>query len=316
MAKKTAKSKGSKQLPETPNELYYGDNLEVLKLHVKDASVDLVYLDPPFNSDRNYNVLFDEKDGSASAAQIQVFGDTWQWDEGAARAYDEIVLAGGPVSDAMRAFRTFLGTNDMLAYLSMMAPRLVALRKVLRDTGSLYLHCDPTASHYLKLLLDAVFGAGNFRSEVVWRRSGAHNDAKQGRENYGHIHDVLLFYTKSNTYTWNTVYTPYDQEYIDRDYKLVDEDGRRFRRGDLTAAKPGGDVEYEWRVKKHLGVKERWVADIDDEWLKPKKRWEYKFVRPYQGRFWAYSKDNLKQYAREGRLRHVVVHPKSNFRLG
>ncbi|HVW71716.1 MAG TPA: DNA methyltransferase, partial [Candidatus Paceibacterota bacterium] len=287
------------------NELFYGDNLKVLRQYFKDESVDLIYLDPPFNSARNYNVLFREQDGTRAAAQIKAFGDTWQWDEAAAAAYQEVVEGGGKVSEVMQAFRLFLGDSDMLAYLSMMAPRLVDLRRVLKETGSLYLHCDPTASHYLKLLLDAVFGPENFRSEIAWKRSSAHSDAKQGRKNYGHIHDTLLFYTRSDTWTWNDVFTPYDEEYVDRDYGLVDEDGRRYRRGDLTAAKPGGDTEYEWRVKKHEGVKERWVADLGDEYVMPLPGWEYKGVRPYHGRYWAYSRENMKQFAREGRLRHT-----------
>ena len=140
-----------------PNRLYYGDNLDVLRRHVADESVDLVYLDPPFNSNASYNVLFAERDGTQAASQIQAFEDTWRWDEGAARSYEQVVEAGGQVSQAMQAFRTFLGESDMLAYLSMMAPRLVELRRVLKSTGTIYLHCDPTASHYLKLLMDAVF---------------------------------------------------------------------------------------------------------------------------------------------------------------
>jgi DNA modification methylase len=288
------------------NVLYYGDNLDVLRRHLKDESVDLVYLDPPFNSNQSYNVLFAAKDGSDAAAQIKVFGDTWHWDQAAAREFQETVEQGGKVSEVLQAFRLFLGTNDMLAYLTMMAPRLVELHRVLKDTGSLYLHCDPTASHYLKLLLDAVFGAANFRTEIVWKRSSAHSDTKQGRKDYGHIHDTLLFYTKSDEWTWNEIYTPYSDEYVGRDYKLVDEEtGRRFRRGDLTAARPGGDTEYDWRVKKHEGVKERWIADLDDEYLKPRAGWEYKGVGPYEGRYWAYSKENMRQFAQEGRLRHT-----------
>ena len=131
------------------NQLYYGDNLDILRRYVDDESVDLVYLDPPFNSNANYNVLFAERDGAQAAAQIKAFGDTWRWDEGAARAYENVVEAGGRVSQAMQAFRAFLGESDMLAYLAMMAPRLVELRRTLKSTGSLYLHCDPTASHYL-----------------------------------------------------------------------------------------------------------------------------------------------------------------------
>ena len=291
----------------SPNQLYYGDNLDVLGRHVADESVDLVYLDPPFNSNADYNVLFAERDGTQAAAQIKAFEDTWRWDEGAARTYADVVEAGGRVSQVMQAFRTFLGETDMLAYLAMMAPRLVELRRVLKTTGSLYLHCDPTASHYLKMLMDAVFGPKCFRSEIVWKRSSAHSDTKQGRKIHGHIHDVILFYTKGKEWTWNEVYTAYDESYVGRDYRLVDEDGRHFRRGDLTAARPGGDTEYEWRVKKHASVKERWIADLDNEHLKPKPGWEYTGVRPYKGRYWAYSKANMEDFARDGRLRHTFA---------
>lgn len=171
------------------NRLYYGDNLDVLRRHIAGESVDLVYLDPPFNSNASYNVLFAEQDGTRAAAQIQAFEDTWQWDEAAARTYQETVEKGGSVSAVLQAFRTFLGDNNMLAYLSMMAARLVELRRVLRDDGSIYLHCDPTAGHYLKMLMDAVFGPENFRSEIVWKRSSAHSDTRQGRKDYGHIHE-------------------------------------------------------------------------------------------------------------------------------
>ena len=176
------------------NTLYYGDNLDILQRYVRNESVDLVYLDPPFNSNQTYNVLFQEKDGSQSASQIKAFEDTWQWDEAAARSYQETVETGGAVAEAMIAFRRLLGTNDMLAYLSMMAPRLVELWRVLKPTGSLYLHCDPTASHYLKLLLDSTFGAKNFLNEVVWYYRGA-GVPKQAR---ARRHDVLLWYAKSS----------------------------------------------------------------------------------------------------------------------
>ena len=200
------------------NTLYYGDNLDVLRRHLQDESVDLVYLDPPFKSNQDYNVLFQEQDGSRSAAQIRAFEDTWQWDQSAAAAFEEVVEAGGQVSLAMQAFRTVLHDSDMLAYLSMMAPRLVELRRVLKPTGSIYLHCDPTASHYLKMLMDAVFWAGNFRNEIIWRRTGAHNKARR----YGPIHDVLLFYVKGGEgYTWTFPKRPYMrghvEEYFEKD---------------------------------------------------------------------------------------------------
>jgi site-specific DNA-methyltransferase (adenine-specific) len=159
------------------NKLYYGDNLQVQREYIPDQSVDLIYLDPPFNSRQDYNVLFAEKDGTRSSSQITAFKDTWEWNEEAARSYEEAIVQGGRVADAMRAFRTLLGGSDMLAYLAMMAPRLVELRRVLKETGSIYLHCDPTASHYLKLLMDGIFGAQFFRNEIVWKRTAPHNDA-------------------------------------------------------------------------------------------------------------------------------------------
>ena len=149
------------------NKLYYGDNYEVLQRYVKDESVDLVYLDPPFNSRQDYNVLFAEKDGSQSSSQIRAFEDTWEWNLDAQRSYEMIVEQGGRVADALRAFKTFLFNSDMMAYLAMMAPRLVELRRVLKETGSIYLHCDPTASHYLKILMDAMFGPRFILCETV-----------------------------------------------------------------------------------------------------------------------------------------------------
>ena len=149
------------------NQLYYGDNLTVLRDYITSQSVDLIYLDPPFNSRQDYNVLFAEKDGARSASQITAFKDTWEWNEESSLAYEQVVEAGGRVAEAMRAFRTLLGGTDMLAYLAMMAPRLVELRRVLKETGSIYLHCDPTASHYLKILMDAIFGPEHFRNEII-----------------------------------------------------------------------------------------------------------------------------------------------------
>jgi len=177
------------------NKLYYGDNLDILKKHIADESVALIYLDPPFKSDQDYNILFKERDGTRSAAQIKAFKDTWIWDTEASRAYHDMVEHGPQdVSKALRAFHTFLGQNDMLAYLSMMAPRLVELRRVLKDTGSIYLHCDPTASHYLKLLMDAVFGADNFRNELIWHYGG--RGAKAVANQFPRNHDVILLYSK------------------------------------------------------------------------------------------------------------------------
>lgn len=285
------------------NHLYYGDNLEVLRLHVGDDSVDLIYLDPPFNSNANYNVLFAEQDGSRSAGQIEVFTDTWRWDQAAVRDYEKAVEQGGRVAEALIAMRTFLGPSNMLAYLSMMAPRLVELRRVLKSTGSLYLHCDPTASHYLKLLLDAVFGPERFRSEIIWKRTSAHSDARQGRKGYGSVHDVILFYADPKIATWNTYYTPYSAEHLDTQYRHISSDGRRYMEGDCTAAKPGGDTSYDWRVKRP-NPRTDWTADLDDEYLQPKPGWEYRAVKPYGKRYWAYSRENMRRFATENRLTH------------
>ena len=228
------------------NQLFYGDNLDVLGRHIADESVDLVYLDPPFNSNATYNVLFAERDGTQAAAQIKAFEDTWRWDEGAARAYEDVVEAGGRVSQAMQAFRTFLGENDMLAYLAMMAPRLVELRRVLKPTGSLYLHCDPTSTHYLKLLLDAVFGPKQFRNEVTWKRTSSHANVSQ---RYGVVQDRLLFYTKTDEWTWNQSYTKYEPDYIETFFDQEDKQGRRYARRDLTASmqRASSGQIYEWK---------------------------------------------------------------------
>ena len=210
-----------------PNTLYYGDNLQVLHDHIPDESVDLVYLDPPFNSNASYNVLFREKSGEDSPAQIKAFTDTWEWTVETERTFEQDIILhpGTPsaVKDMIAAFRQFIGQNAMMAYLVMMTPRLVELRRVLKPTGSLYLHCDPTASHYLKLLLDAVFGAGNFRSEIVWRRSNAHNKLSK---QYGPVHDTLLFYTKGLNFTFHPGRRPYTTPYVERSFPYSDDRGR------------------------------------------------------------------------------------------
>ncbi len=219
------------------NQLYYGDNLTVLREHIRDESVDLIYLDPPFNSRQNYNVLFAERDGTRSASQIMAFEDTWEWNMDAERAYEEIVERGGRVSDAMRAFRTFLGHSDMMAYLAMMAPRLIELHRVLKATGSIYLHCDPTASHYLKILMDGVFGAQQFRNEITWKRRVGMSSAVHESRRFGICTDILLFYVKTDGALFTPQYnrdTPEYQEYIGERFTLVDEHGRRFQATSLV----------------------------------------------------------------------------------
>jgi len=214
------------------NALYYGAHLDILREHIPDESIDLVYLDPPFNSKVTYNLLFKAPNGHSSEAQIEAFDDSWHWGEQAEQEFDGLLhQANTRVAEMMRAFRQFLGENDMMAYLTMMANRLLQLHRVLKSTGSLYLHCDPTASHYLKILLDAVFEPGNFCNEIVWKRTGAHNSAKR----YGPVHDVILFFSNGDRFTWNQQYQDQDK-YISERYTYVDERGRRFYPVSLIAA--------------------------------------------------------------------------------
>jgi site-specific DNA-methyltransferase (adenine-specific) len=258
--------------PITKNTLFYGDNLDILREYVSDESVDLIYLDPPFNSNRSYNVLFKEESGKESESQITAFEDTWHWGEDAQRTYHDLVQhAPANVATMISALREFIGANQMMAYLVMMTARLIELRRVLKSTGSIYLHCDPTASHYLKVVMDTIFGADHFRNEITWKRSGAHSDIKQGRKAFGNIADILLYYTKGNEYTFNPQYTAYDEEYVRSTYNNIDPDGRRWKSSDLTG--PGGAAKgnpsYEF-----LGVT----------------------------RYWRYTRQNMERLLAEGRI--------------
>jgi site-specific DNA-methyltransferase (adenine-specific) len=232
------------------NTLYYGDNLKVLREYIANESVDLIYLDPPFNSNRSYNVLFKEESGQSADSQITAFDDAWHWGDMAEHTYYDLIQnAPGNVSVMIEAMRKFIGTNQMMAYLVMMAVRLVELHRVLKPTGSLYLHCDPTASHYLKIILDMIFGIENFQNEIVWKRTSAHNDP--GR--YGANIDLILYYSRSNNRTWNQVYTEHSEEYKSR-FRHRDPDGRLWADFDLTAkGLSGGGYEYEYK-----GIKSLW----------------------------------------------------------
>ena len=228
------------------NTMYYGDNLDILRSHeyFPNECVDLIYLDPPFNSNRNYNVLFKAESGADSEAQITAFEDTWHWGETALATYFDLVKdAPAQVSTAIKALMDLIGHNQMMAYLVMMAARLIELERVLKPTGSLYLHCDPTASHYLKILLDSIFGTENYRNHITWKRTSAHSGAKK----WGPISDNILFYTKSDDFVWNKVYQQYDQQYVDNYYRYEDEKGR-YRVGDLTGSGTRqGDSGRPWR---------------------------------------------------------------------
>ena len=252
--------------------LLYGDNLEWLR-KFDSESVDLVYLDPPFNSNVNYNVIFREhKTGTVPQAQITAFEDTWRWSKESAKSLDELITVHGELGELLDFQVRKLGHNPLSAYLVMMAIRLVELHRVLKPTGSLYLHCDPTASHYLKVILDLVFDARNFRNEIVWKRTSGHSDAK----GFGSVHDVILFYRKSPEAIWNQTYQPYDPNYVEQYYRYKDPDGRRFMSDNLSAAGlSGGGYEYEWR-----GVTRVW--------------------RVPQARMEQLERDNLVYYTRNG----------------
>jgi len=254
------------------NTLYYGDNRDILPRYIKDETVDLIYLDPPFKSNQDYNVLFAEQSGEKSAAQIMAFEDTWHWNEESAKWFEHVVSKGGKAGDLLVAFHRFLGENDMMAYLANMAPCLVELRRVLKPTGSIYLHCDPTASHYLKLLMDAVFKPINYRNEIVWKRaSTVKGNFGQGSKLLGQQTDSILFYSKTQDYHFYQPFKPYSDEYLEKMYRHVEpETGRRYRLVSMIG--PGGaskgNPKYEvmgvtryWRYSK-VKMKELIESDM------------------------------------------------------
>ncbi len=253
------------------NVLYYGDNLEILRRYVPDDSVDLVYLDPPFNSKKDYNILFKENGGVESEAQIKAFTDTWRWTQTAENTYHDIVTNGPlKVGQLIGALHDAIGQNDVMAYLVMMTTRLIELHRVLKPTGSLYLHCDPTASHYLKLVLDQIFGPAQFLNEVTWQRTGAHSDAKR----WGRVADTLLVYAKGKNWVWNTQFEGYSQDYVKERYKYIDEaTGRLYWRNTMTAAGQG-----------------------------PARQFRGKLVEPPRGTHWRFSQEEIDRVEAEGRI--------------
>jgi len=253
------------------NTLYYGDCLDVLRTLDKECA-DLIYLDPPFNSNRDYNAFFSGESG-ISNAQITAFEDTWHWGQQAQNEFDDILRnqEAGQVSEIINSFRGFLGENDMMAYLVMMTSRLIELSRVLKDTGSLYLHCDPKASHYLKIILDGIFGNENFRNEIIWQRAQPKSHTKI---NFATSHDVILRYTKSQNIVFNKVYGEYDKNYINKFYRYKDSDGRLYRLGDLTNPnKDRPNLTYEF-----LGVTRVW------RWTKEKMLKAYEDGRIIQSK--------------------------------
>lgn len=256
------------------NTLFFGDCLEIVREQLPAESVDLIYLDPPFNSQRNYNLLFKTPKGHAANAQITAFEDSWHWGAQAEQEFDALLRQPNTaVAELLLALRRFLRENDMLAYLTMMASRLLELHRVLKRTGSLYLHCDPTASHYLRILLDAIFGNEHYQNEITWKRTSAH--ANVGRR-YAIVQDRLFFYTKSEEWCWRQPYLPYSDDYIKSHYGQLESDtGRYFTTRDLTAPmqRASKGQLYEW-----------------------------KGVRPPSSRCWAYLQDKMDQFEQEGRI--------------
>ncbi|HAT13311.1 MAG TPA: site-specific DNA-methyltransferase [Microcoleaceae bacterium UBA11344] len=238
--------------------LYYGDNLQVLREHISDEFIDLIYLDPPFNSKADYNVLFKNATGERSEAQITAFEDTWTWGIESEHFLDQLRDKKGELYELLDLLVRTLGKNSLSAYLVMMAIRLLELHRVLKSTGSLYLHCDPTASHYLKMISDLVFEPINFRNEIVWKRTGSHGGAKR----WGPVHDLILLYTKSKIYTWNQVYQDYDEDYVKDFYRFEDDKGC-YRLVTLTA--PGvrkGDSGKPWRGVNPTDVGRHWALPV------------------------------------------------------
>ncbi len=255
------------------NKLYYGDNLEVLRDEVASASVDLIYLDPPFNSNASYNILFKSPAGGGTDASIEAFGDTWEWGPPASIALNEITQSGNhKLHTLMQAMKTAIGENAMMAYLAMMAVRLLELHRVLKPTGSLYLHCDPTASHYLKLVLDAVFGAENFSGEIIWRRTSG----KVATKRWPRHHDTILHYVSSADATFHAPRVASDEGWIAREYRFEDARGRYMIDNLTGAGTTNGPSGQPWR-----GVDPKGIG---------------------AGRHWRYHPDKLDKLDADGRI--------------
>jgi site-specific DNA-methyltransferase (adenine-specific) len=229
------------------NTLFYGDNLTILRDYLADETIDLIYLDPPFNSSRNYNVLYKDESGAEAESQIVVFEDTWHWNQGTEGQYRELAAVNDKLARLLETLVEVVGRNQMMAYLVMMAVRLVELHRVLKPTGSLYLHCDPTASHYLKMVLDMIFGVGNFRNEVIW----CYGERGISKTSYNKKHDVILFYTKQqgkHTFNYKAIAEDYSERTLKK-FKHIDENGRKFRIRGRNVPEAG-----KWRQKTDIPI--------------------------------------------------------------
>lgn len=251
--------------------LHVADNLEMLG-SLADESVGLIYLDPPFNSGRKYDLVGRSRQGQG-AGRTAAFSDTFAWSDETEQTLRSLTsLVPASVAELVRSLASVLGRRDMASYLVLMAPRLVEMRRVLADHGSLYLHCDSAASHYLKVLLDAIFGAANFRNEIIWKRTHAHSSSRR----FGPVHDTILFYSKTNSYRWNQAYAAYPAAYLEQYYTHEDDRGR-YQLITCTAPgdRPGTRAHYEWRGQL-----------------------------PPPGRHWAWKREQMEAFERDDRLAH------------
>lgn len=272
------------------NTLYFGDNINILRMHISDETVDLVYLDPPFNSNRNYNVYLATPKGQQSDAQITAFDDTWHWGDQANLEYSDLLRQPNTdVAALMTALRSVLNETDLMAYLVMMTSRLLELHRVLKPTGSLYLHCDPTASHYLKIVLDAIFGANNFRNHVTWKRSDTHNDAKK---RFSAISDHILFYAKSESTPFNVIKAPLNDSHIKNWFVNLE-----FPDGTIRKMTPQEIASNTVPP----GARRFSISDLSSPNPRPNLMYSYKGY-PHPAKGWRVSLEKMEQLDRENRL--------------
>ena len=264
----------------------------MLREHVADESIDLVYLDPPFNSKAQYNVLFKSPTGAAADAQLEAFRDSWAWGDVAEDAFEDVVTYGGGAARMLVALRASLGESDIMAYLAMMSVRLLELHRTLKASGSLFLHCDPTASHYLKVILDGIFGPAAYRNEIIWKRQTAHSDAKA---RFAIVSDSILYFAKSASTKFNVVREPLDPAYVARFYRYTDADGRAFSLDNISAPAGGG------------------MAAINKITGRPNGWYEWKGYAP-PSRGWRYSKESMERLDSEGRI-HYPANKSQRLRL-
>jgi len=252
------------------NTLYYGDNLDVLRKYIKDETVDLCYCDPPFNSKRNYNQIYNNI-GTEDRAQAQAFVDTWTWDDHAGAGFAQL-LANEPARftsqtiELMKGLHAVLGKGSLLAYLVSMTLRITEIHRVLKPTGSFYLHCDSTASHYLKLVLDTIFvtQGGEYQNEIIWKRKTGRGETNHKSFRFGVITDTIFFYTKSKVNVFHTQYN-FEAEgyrdYVGKFFIHTDEQGRKYRIADLSSPNPRPNLMYDY--KGYKPPRNGWAVSIE-----------------------------------------------------